>query len=354
MNRLFASVLVAALLEASAPARACTTFAFPANIVGKSYDFSFGDGLAIVNKRHVAKRALLFDERANAAEWVSRYGSLTFNQFGRELPMGGMNEKGLVVEVMWLRASDYGDDSDPRPALNELQWIQYLLDTAATVKEALAQAAKVRVKRAYAPVHYMACDRSGACATFEYLRGALVTRAGKAAPVPVLTNDTYDESLAYLEKHVGFGGTRPVPAGPDSLERFARAASMAKGYRGAKPVEHAFAILQSVYGVGFSRWNIVYETTAGRVHYRNAGEKEVRSLDFAAIDFSCRTPGKVLDLLGTVTGSKSPGLIPDEPVFHRTAQRIGLKAIGLVLPGKVRRRFERYPETGTACMEGAE
>jgi choloylglycine hydrolase len=28
--------------------------------------------------------------------WISKYGSITFNQYGREFPTGGMNEKGLV------------------------------------------------------------------------------------------------------------------------------------------------------------------------------------------------------------------------------------------------------------------
>jgi choloylglycine hydrolase len=26
--------------------------------------------------------------------WTSRYGSITFNQYGREFPSGGINEKG--------------------------------------------------------------------------------------------------------------------------------------------------------------------------------------------------------------------------------------------------------------------
>src|SRR5439155_16235802 len=132
------------------------------------------------------------------ARWRSKYGSVTFNQFGRDHPMGGMNEQGLVVEVMWLRGTDYGKDGDPRPAVNELQFIQHLLDTAADVKEALAAAEKLRIARAHAEVHFLACDKGGACASLEYLGGALVTHAGAALPVPVLTNDTYARSVKHL------------------------------------------------------------------------------------------------------------------------------------------------------------
>ncbi len=34
--------------------------------------------------------------------WTAVYGSISFNQYGKEFPTGGMNEKGLVVELMWL------------------------------------------------------------------------------------------------------------------------------------------------------------------------------------------------------------------------------------------------------------
>jgi Penicillin V acylase and related amidases len=40
-------------------------------------------------------------------EWISKYGSITFNQSGREFPHGGINEKGLVIEQMWLDEAAY-------------------------------------------------------------------------------------------------------------------------------------------------------------------------------------------------------------------------------------------------------
>ena len=46
-----------------------------------------------------------------------------------------MNERGLVVEIMWLNSARFGALAATRPTLNELQLIQHLLDTAATVGE---------------------------------------------------------------------------------------------------------------------------------------------------------------------------------------------------------------------------
>src|SRR5436305_3006577 len=84
------------------PALACTTFCLKNRgevLFGGNYDWDIGDGLVFVNKRGVAKTAADVDS-PNPAKWVSEYGSVTFNQYGRENPMGGMNEAGLVVEVM--------------------------------------------------------------------------------------------------------------------------------------------------------------------------------------------------------------------------------------------------------------
>ena len=189
----------AAALAPPPPASACTTLRFgPAGSlastvrVAKSYDWHSEEGLVFANPRGLHKRALHLDARETAAEWTSTYGSLTFNQYGQEFPNGGINEAGLVVEVMWLQGSDY-PARDGRPALNELQWVQHALDRFATV-EALAEAApRLRVAPAYARIHYLACDPSGACATFEYLDGELAIHRGDELPVAALTNHPYAE-----------------------------------------------------------------------------------------------------------------------------------------------------------------
>src|ERR1700755_3020224 len=86
---------------------ACTTFCLKNKgevLFGKNYDWNIGDGLIFVNKRGVSKEGAA---DKNAARWVSKYGSVTFNQYGRENPSGGMNEAGLVIELMWLEWTKY-------------------------------------------------------------------------------------------------------------------------------------------------------------------------------------------------------------------------------------------------------
>ena len=123
---------------------ACTTFCLKSKgevLFGKNYDWMVGDGLVFVNKRGVAKTST---EESNPAKWVSQYGSVTFNQYGRENPSGGMNEAGLVIELMWLDETQY-PKVDSRPAVDVLEWIQYQLDNSATVEEVIKNSEKIRI-----------------------------------------------------------------------------------------------------------------------------------------------------------------------------------------------------------------
>jgi choloylglycine hydrolase len=105
----------------------------------------------------------------------------------------------------------------------------------------------IRVATGSRGIHYLIADRTGRAVTIEYLGGALVTHSGATLPVSVLANHSYDQSVAYLSNIIGFGGRQPVPAGIESLERFARAASMVRQTgSGADAVARAFAILDSV------------------------------------------------------------------------------------------------------------
>src|SRR5215217_6240032 len=76
----------------------CTTFCLKnkgENLFGKNYDWSIGDGMIFVNKRGMSKMSSLEGEK-KVLNWVSKYGSVTFNQYGWEQPSGGMNEMGVA------------------------------------------------------------------------------------------------------------------------------------------------------------------------------------------------------------------------------------------------------------------
>jgi choloylglycine hydrolase len=139
-------IMMIAFLVKLSPTTACTTFLLePASggaFFGKNYDWHMGQGLVYVNKRGVQKSALLSSpeqmESQSPAVWTSLYGSITFNQYGKEFPNGGMNEKGLVIEVLWVDVSTFPTQIEKGESVTELQWVQYQLDNFATVAEVVA------------------------------------------------------------------------------------------------------------------------------------------------------------------------------------------------------------------------
>src|SRR5688572_19171829 len=185
MKTLFCALILAVMLTAPFQAKPCTTFCIKTGgqlVLGKNFDFHTGVGHVMINKRNIKK--LSYDvPPEKRLEWVSKYGSVTFNQMGKEFPYGGINERGLVIELMWLADTKY-PEIDNRSGLTELQWIQYQLDNASTVAEIIASDAFLRVsKLSTAPVHFIAADAKGNVATIEYIGGKMVYHTGATLPV---------------------------------------------------------------------------------------------------------------------------------------------------------------------------
>jgi len=299
-------------------ARACTTFVLRGTnhvYFGRNFDWNSEDALVIINPRGVQKTSLTLPGRA-AARWTSKYGSLTFNSAGWDLPTGGMNEMGLVVEDMWLDETKY-PAPDGRPGINSLQWIQYQLDNCRTVEEVLATEKDIRVELTGlpAPVHYLVCDASGDSAAIEFLNGKMVAQRGERLPFSALANDSYDSAASYAKTH-------PVTAVKrkdyPSLERFACAAARAEAFVSRTPaedVDYAFATLDKVAQGSFTVWRIVYDVTARQIHYRTRSHPRERVLDLKKMDFACRGPVQFFDL--RAESSEAPKFAALSDASHR-------------------------------------
>jgi choloylglycine hydrolase len=119
-------------------ANACTTFVINDSthlIFGRNFDFDFGEGYICLNRRGLKKTSFV-REPDLPVRWTARYGSITFNQVGIDNPMGGMNEKGLVIAQMALPGSVF-PESNGKEVLGELDWIQFQLDNSASLNEVI-------------------------------------------------------------------------------------------------------------------------------------------------------------------------------------------------------------------------
>ncbi|HVE55759.1 MAG TPA: linear amide C-N hydrolase [Pyrinomonadaceae bacterium] len=275
---------------------ACTTFCLKNKgevLFGKNYDWMIGDGMVFVNKRGIEKSALVSGNET-AARWISKYGNVTFNQYGRDNPSGGMNEAGLVIELMWLEETQY-PKTDARPVVDVLEWIQYQLDTSANVGEVIKNSEAVRIA---SPVklHYLVNDKAGNSATIEFLDGKLVAHTGENLAAATLTNDTYEKSLNYSK------ATTPEKAKTESsLDRFTRAAGKTKEFA-QKPkteqeaVNYAFEILSNVAQKNSTQWSIVYDQTRGKIHFRSMQSPAIKTIETKSFDYSCANAVKIFDV----------------------------------------------------------
>ena len=288
--------------------RACTSFCLDnagQAVFGANYDNNIWEGLLFVNKRGVTKTGWEAGTTGRYARWTAEYGSVTFNLAGVQMAWAGMNEAGLAISTMWL-----GETRDPtpdeRPPLVSPLWIQYQLDTCATLAEVMANDARVRV--ADVVDHYLVCDRSGACAAVEFLEGETVFHAGHALPVKALTNDGYRLSAAAWQ------------AGrlmSNSLQRFGIAASRVTSFQptdSASAVAYAFDTLEQasgqVTGGTPTQWSIVFDTANRRIYWRTSRIPQVRFVDFARLEFACGTPVDMLDVHAPLSGDVSDKLGP--------------------------------------------
>ncbi|HYF30902.1 MAG TPA: linear amide C-N hydrolase [Chitinophagaceae bacterium] len=278
-------------------ATACSTFFIHHNgqmVFGRNYDWVAGTGLLCSNQRGLSKTSYKMED-GRTISWTSKYGSLSFNQYGKEFPTGGMNEKGLVVELMWLDETKY-PKQDERPAISVLQWIQYQLDNAASVEEVIASDKLLRISNTGAPLHYLVADAGGHAATIEFLEGRMVVHTGNKLSMPVLTNSVYAESVGYATEALA----RNETGNSSSLGRFVTACDMVRRYQsgkaGAQLVDHSFKILDAVKQGDHTKWSIVYDISNRKVYFKTLDAPQVKSVAFSALAFSCRDAAVAFDI----------------------------------------------------------
>ncbi|MDH3959974.1 MAG: linear amide C-N hydrolase [Desulfuromonadales bacterium] len=167
----------------------------------------------------------------NPMKWTSKYGSVV-GAIWNSASADGMNEAGLVANLLYLAESNYGERDAALAGLSVSVWAQYYLDNFATVAEAVEATKTVQVvpfglthkgEAVDAPIHISLADATGDSAVIEILDGKPVIHHGKQ--FTVMTNSPpYDEQLILLKQYEGLGGNKPLPGTADADDRFVRSA----------------------------------------------------------------------------------------------------------------------------------
>ncbi|MDR0264980.1 MAG: linear amide C-N hydrolase [Sphingobacterium sp.] len=168
----------------------------------------------------------------SSVKWTSKYGSVIASGWD----MGttdGMNEVGLVANVLWLAESQYPkfDPKGQKPGLSIAAWAQYVLDNYGSVAEAVEalKGEPFTLVSDYIPgtdrfttLHLSLSDKSGDNAIFEYINGRLVIHHDPK--YVVMTNSpVFDEQLALNNYWRGIPGTIMLPGTNRAADRFVRA-----------------------------------------------------------------------------------------------------------------------------------
>ncbi|KAK5193313.1 hypothetical protein LTR99_006863 [Exophiala xenobiotica] len=170
---------------------------------------------------------------SNSLNWTSKYGSVILTAYDLST-CDGMNDQGLVANLLYLSNGEYGTRNASMPAMSIAIWPQYFLDLYGTVAEAAddlfnkdGQAKfQVRTKEIIPGVpslmHVSLTDATGDNLILEWLNGKLVVHHG--TQYNVMTNEPdFDQQLAISEYWSAIANYS-LPGTDRAADRFARLA----------------------------------------------------------------------------------------------------------------------------------
>lgn len=163
----------------------------------------------------------------NPISWTSKYGSVT--TFGYHAGVAdGMNEKGLVANLLYLAESEYACDQQAQD-LSIIQWTQFSLDMFATVAEAVGffSTEQINIVTGILPngraatMHLALSDSSGDSAIFEYVSGKLCIHHNRK--YTVMTNSPiFEEQQSLCRYWSNINGMTFLPGSISAADRFVR------------------------------------------------------------------------------------------------------------------------------------
>lgn len=150
----------------------------------------------------------------------------------------------------------------------------------------------------------MIADKSGNCATIEFVKGKTIIHQRQDLSFNVLTNNTVQDSKSYLQKFSDFGGKRVIHKTNESKNRYVRTCEQMNSYKGENVIEYAFKSLKEVtYNI--TVWSIVYDMNNLTIHFNTNKNQNRRFFTFDNFDFTCTNNTRALDINTPISGNIS-------------------------------------------------
>ena len=253
----------------------------------------------------------------NTIHWPSKYGSVI--TAGYDIGTSdGMNEKGLVANILYLTESSYDRPNDNRPVMGISIWTQYVLDNFATVNEAVVELRK-ELFRIDAPdmpngsksrLHLAISDPTGNSAIFEYINGNLIIHEGRECQI--MTNSpTYEQQITLNNYWKQIGGLTMLPGTNRAADRFVRASfyinAIPQTSNQREAVAGVFSVMRNVSvplgistpdepNIASTRWRTVSDQKNKVYFFESTMTPNVFWINFADLDFSSTGSVKKLNL----------------------------------------------------------
>lgn len=269
-------------------------------------------------------------------QWTSRYASAALTMWDAGTS-DGVNSAGLAAHALYLDDVAWGG-VDGRPSVANLYWVQYLLDTCASVEEVVQRADDVRIYSIPVRGHDMGAhvaveDASGDSAILEPVadggRARLVVHHGREHTV-MANSPLFDEQLTNLARYRPFGGELPPPGDISSLDRFVRASYYHHYLPTPATAEHALAGIAQIAdtvtvpvgapydddGVYPTWWRSAVDLTNGTYYFSGSASPATIWLDLDGVFATAAAAGvRRLDpqqpqLVGEVSDVLEPATLP--------------------------------------------
>lgn len=248
---------------------------------------------------------------ARSLEWTSKYGSLIVSGYDIAT-VDGMNEAGLVANMLWMVATEYpGDDAvDLVVALGTVFHGQ-LRHRGRYAGQPLPSGVQGSADAAGAADHgaSVLSDASGDNAILEWLDGELVIHHGPQ--YRVMTNDPpYDEQLALVSYWQGVNPHEVLPGTTRAADRFVRASTyidVVVQSDNPRIAAAAFSVIRNAsvpYGIGMpeapnlaaTRWRGVADQKDWLFYVESAISPNVLWVDLKQLDFAEDSGVRMRDL----------------------------------------------------------
>lgn len=281
---------------------------------------------------------------ANSLEWTSKYGSVVTSAYDI-CTTDGMNEAGLVANLLWLAESEYPTRTTGKPALSVSAWTQYVLDNFATVDQVVEAFSDNRFDvvsdlmpdgTRMAALHLSVSDATGDSAIFEYIDGRLAIHHNPA--YTVMTNSpVFEQQLALDDYWNNIGGLVFLPGTNRAADRFVRASF----YIGTIPktadtrlaVASLFSVIRNVSvplgistpdepNISSTRWRTVADQKNRVYYYESVLYPFLIWVDFDGLDFSDGAPVKMIDPASgkRYAGNTTADFAPAAPFVFQAAK----------------------------------